>query len=401
MSKNLIDYREKVGDQTIDEIFQKGSEIRNAHIVMINSTSRGGGVAEILRSLIPLLNDSGPSVGWRTVKGHPDFFRVTKRIHNALQGDDINLTKEKKRVYESVNKEFSRYTHLNHDLVAIHDPQPLPLIQYYEQNQPWVWRCHVDLSDPFPEVWEYLKRFILPYDHEIYQLEKFARNSGSHSIVHPSIDPLSTKNVDIEEKTVKKYLEKIGVDPDDSRPLIVQVSRFDPWKDPMGVIDVFERVKNETDARLLLVGAFAEDDPQAEGIYEGVLHKTKDKDDIITAPNIHDIAVNAVQRAADVVLQKSIREGFGLTVTEAMWKKTPVIGSKVGGIPEQIVDGETGYLVDPKDHEKIADRVLDILSLDKDEREEMGKKARDRVKEKFLITRQIKDWLDITRELLQ
>lgn len=169
----------------------------------------------------------------------------------------------------------------------------------------------------------------------------------------------------------------------------------------MGVIDVFERVKNETDARLLLVGAFAEDDPQAEGIYEGVLQKTKDKDDIITAPNIHDIAVNAVQRAADVVLQKSIREGFGLTVTEAMWKKTPVIGSKVGGIPEQIVDGETGYLVDPKDHEKVADRVLDILSLDKDEREEMGKKARNRVKEKFLITRQIKDWLDITRELLQ
>lgn len=395
MTRRLIDYREVVGDRKIDEIFQRGSKIRNAHIVMINSTSRGGGVAEILRSLIPLANDSGPNVGWRTLAGHPDFFRVTKRIHNALQGDDIDLTEKKKRVYEGVNEEFSRYTHLDHDLVVIHDPQPLPLITYYDRTQPWIWRCHIDLSEPNQEVWNYLEKFVIPYDHEVYQLDKFARTPGEYTVIYPSIDPLSTKNVDIGEKTVKKYLEKVGISPKDSRPLIVQVSRFDPWKDPLGVIKVFDRIKEEIDATLVLVGAFAEDDPQAEGVYEGVLHETKNREDIILAPNIHDIAVNAVQRAADVVLQKSLREGFGLTVTEAMWKKTPVIGSNVGGIPKQIEDGETGYLVDPKDTQEVADKTLDVLLSDREKIEEMGEKGRKRVTENFLITRQIDDWLDL------
>lgn len=383
----------------MDRIFSKASEVRKSHVVMINSTSQGGGVAEILRGLVPLLNDAGPKVGWRTLAGHPDFYRVTKRIHNSLQGDDISLTESKKEVYESVNEEFARYTHLGHDLVIIHDPQPLPLIEYYRREQPWVWRCHIDLSDPNSELWEYLKRFVIPYDYEVYQMEEFARTSGGHKIIRPSIDPLSTKNVDLEENVIKKYLKKVGVDLDDPRPLITQVSRFDPWKDPLGVVRVFDKVKEEMDARLLLVGAFAEDDPQAEGIYESVLHEVKDREDVIVKANLHDVAVNAVQRASDVILQKSIREGFGLTVTEAMWKGTPVVGGKVGGIPEQIEDGETGFLVDPQDYEEVAERVLEILS-DESLKEEMGRKGRERVKNKFLITRQIEEWLDVFIELL-
>ncbi len=213
MAKKLVDYRSILGDEKIDEIFEKGSKIRNSHILMINSTSGGGGVAEILRNMVPLLNDTGPNVGWRTVPAHRDFFRVTKRIHNALQGDGIDLTEKKKNVYESVNEDFSKFTHIDHDLVTIHDPQPLPLIEHYKLNQPWIWRCHIDLSDPNEEVWEYLKRFIIPYDHEVYQHEEFALGPGDHSIIHPSIDPLSTKNTDIDEKTEREYLGKIGVDP--------------------------------------------------------------------------------------------------------------------------------------------------------------------------------------------
>ncbi len=401
MSKRLIDYRKILSDEKIDELFSKGSEINNSHVVMINSTSTGGGVAEILRSLVPLLNNTGPDVGWRTVPGHPDFFRVTKRIHNALQGDEMDLTEEKKEVYESVNEDFSKYTHITHDLVAVHDPQPLPLIDNYARDQPWIWRCHIDLSEPNEQVWDYLKQFILPYNHEIYQMEEFVRSPGPHSIIHPSIDPLSTKNVEIDEETVNKYLEKIGIDPGDSRPLILQVSRFDPWKDPFGVIEVFDKVREEIDAQLLLVGAFAEDDPQAEGIYEAIINKTSDRDDIVVAPNVHDIAVNAAQRAADVVLQKSLREGFGLTVAEAMWKESPVIGSKVGGIPKQIKDGETGYLVKPKDYTEVKEKILDLLSMSSEDRKEMGEKAKKRVREKFLITRQIENWLDLLIKTLK
>lgn len=401
MDKKLIDYREILTDEKIDKIFEKGSKIRNSHILMVNSTSFGGGVAEILRNLIPLLNDAGPDVGWRTIPGHIDFFRVTKRIHNALQGGDINLTEKKKNVYEGVNENFSKFTHINHDLVVIHDPQPLPLIEYYKMTQPWIWRCHIDLSTPNKEIWEYLQRFIIPYDHEVYQHEKFALGPGDHTVIYPSIDPLSIKNTDIDEKTEKEYLEKIGVDPEDPRPLILQVSRFDPWKDPMGVIEVFDKVKEERDVRLLLVGAIVDDDPQAEGIYENIHDRTKNREDITLAPNVHDIAVNAAQRAADVVLQKSLREGFGLTVTEAMWKETPVIGSDIGGIPEQIEDGKTGYLVDPKNHDEVAKKILDLLSLDEDKRKEMGEKAKDRIKKKFLITRQVEDWLDLCNRILR
>ncbi len=401
MSKKLLDYRKVISDEKIDEIFEKGSRVRNSHVLMINSTSSGGGVAEILRNLVPLLNSTGPSVGWRTIPGHRDFFRVTKRIHNALQGGDIDLTERKKYVYESVNEEFSQFTHIDHDLVTVHDPQPLPLIEYYKMNQPWIWRCHIDLSDPDEEVWDYLKRFIIPYDHEVYQHEDFALGPGEHTIINPSIDPLSTKNTDIDKETIEKYLQKIGVDTEDSRPLILQVSRFDPWKDPMGVIDVFDKVREEVDAQLLLIGAIVEDDPQAEGIYDEVHDRVKDRDDVILAPNVHDIAVNAAQRAADIVLQKSLREGFGLTVAEAMWKETPVIGSDIGGIPEQIEDGETGYLVDPEDYQQVADKILYILSLSEDERKEMGKKAKARIRKKFLITRQLEDWLDLCCKMLK
>jgi len=395
----LIDYRDFVGDEVINRIFGKVSDIRNKHIVMVNSTSRGGGVAEILRNLVPLMNNTGIRMGWRTLHGHPDFYRVTKRIHNALQGDELELTKKKKKVYEGVNESFSKYTHFDHDLVVIHDPQPLPLIENYRRIQPWIWRCHIDLSHPNREVWNYLKDFVIPFDYEIYQLEEFARTAGDYKIIHPSIDPLSTKNVEIDRTTLKRYMKKIGIDPDDERPLITQVSRFDPWKDPLGVVEVFDKIKEEMDARLLLVGAFAEDDPQAEGIYEKTIQKVQNREDVTVAANVQDIMVNAIQRCSDVILQKSLREGFGLTVTEAMWKGTPVVAGDVGGIPKQVVDGKTGYLVNPSDYDEVSKKTLKILA-DEERRRKMGERARERVREKFLITRQLEDWLDVFRDQL-
>lgn len=400
MPKTLADYREIVGEEEISEIYKKCGEIVGKHILHINATYYGGGVAEILRNIVPLMNDAGLEVGWRAIPAHPDFFRVVKKFHNALQGEDINLTQMKKEVYEGINEEFSRFTHIDHDLVVVHDPQPLPLIVYYRKGQPWLWRCHIDLSDPHEELWDYLKYFGIRYDHAVYHLDKFAWKEGAeYSIMRPSIDPLSIKNRDISQSTLEKYLGKVGVKEDDSRPLISQISRFDRWKDPVGVLKVFDLIRDEIDCQFLLVGSIAADDPEGQEVYEQVHSEVRKREDVKIAVNVHDIVVNAVQRASDVVLQKSLREGFGLTISEALWKETPVVGSDLGGIPEQIIDGETGYLVDPYDHEGMAEKVMDIIN-DEDLSDEMGKKGKRHVKENFLIIRHIKDWIDLWTEFL-
>ncbi len=400
MGKRLVDYRDFVGESKISKIYRKGSKLSKYHILHINSTYYGGGVAEILRNMTLLLNEIGVDVGWRAVIGNQDFFRVTKEFHNALQGDDsIDLTEFKKKVYEEVNEDFASFTHVDHDLVIVHDPQPLSLITFYRKHQPWIWRCHIDLSQPNGGVWEYLKSFALAYDQTIFHMDEFASSgfTNDYKIIRPSIDPLTTKNQDIDEETIEKYLSKIGVD--SSRPIISQISRFDKWKDPKGVIEVYKRVKEEMDCQLVLLGSMATDDPEGQEIYDEVTRLTDDLDDVRIVVDARDITVNAVQRASDVVLQKSLREGFALTVSEALWKETPVVGSDRGGIPTQIVDGENGYLVDPEDYDEVAKKVLDILS-DENLREEMGKKGRERVRKKFLITRHIEDWIDLWLDFL-
>ncbi|KXA95818.1 glycosyl transferase family 1 [candidate division MSBL1 archaeon SCGC-AAA259E19] len=399
MRRRLVDYRDIVGESKISEIYRKGSKLSKFHILQINSTYYGGGVAEILRNTVPIFNEIGVDVGWRAMIGTPDFFEVTKKFHNALHGEKINFTERKKEVFEGTSEEFSSFTHVNHDLVIVHDPQPLPLITFYRKHQPWIWRCHIDLSDPVDDVWDYLKSFILAYDRNVYQMEEFAVGgcSNDYSIIQPSIDPLTTKNQELDEATVDKYLSRINVDT--SRPIISQISRFDKWKDPSGVLEVYKQIKKEMDCQLVMAGSMATDDPEGQEVYDRVSKEAEKLEDVHLIVDASDITVNAIQNASDVVIQKSLKEGFALTVAESLWKETPVVGSNVGGIPTQVVDGKTGYLVDPTDYDEAAKKVMDLLS-DETLRKKMGQRGKERVRKKFLITRQIDDWLNLWMDFL-
>lgn len=399
MRRRLVDYRGFVGESDIARIYRKGSKLSKHHLLHINSTYYGGGVAEILRNMTLLMNEIGVNIGWRAMIGSPDFFGVTKQFHNALQGDDISLTEDMKKTFEEANEEFASFTHLHHDMIIIHDPQPLPLITFYRRKQPWIWRCHVDLSNPSEDVWNYLKSFALAYDQNIFQMDEFAAKgfTEDYEIIRPSIDPLTTKNKGLDKDTMDKYLNKIGVD--SSRPIIAQISRFDKWKDPMGILEVYDKIKEEMDCQLILIGSMATDDPEGQKVYDKVRRKANGKEDVHLIVDAHDILVNVVQRASDVILQKSLKEGFGLTVSEALWKETPVVASDIGGIPTQVVDGKDGYLVDPNDYEEVAEKVMKILSSETLQ-EKMGRKGKEIVREKFLITRHIEDWLDLWIDFL-
>jgi len=399
--RTLEDYRDIVGKEVIADIHRRARRLYGVHILHINSTCIGGGVAEILNSFIPLMNDIGVDAGWRLFHGNPDFFTITKKFHNALQGEPINFTEMKKKLYIQANETFSSYTHIDHDCVFIHDPQPLPLVKFYKKKQPWVWRCHVDLSHPNRELWRFLEGFILRYDAMIISDEKYRKDIPiEQRVIYPTIDPLSPKNKELAPKVIAKYLKKFGI-PND-KPIILQVSRFDKWKDPKGVIEVFELVKEEVDCRLVLCGNMATDDPEGALIYDEVKEKAKkwmEKGDIILITYDNNILVNALQRRSAVVVQKSIREGFGLAVTEALWKEKPVVASNVGGIPLQIKDGENGFLVEPRDTEGFAERILKILK-DPELAKGLGKKGKETVRKNFLITRALIDYLDLLCDLL-
>jgi trehalose synthase len=400
--KSIDEYRGIVSDRVLYDIFQNARRLYGRHILHINSTYQGGGVAEILASLIPLMNDIGIDTGWRILHGNPDFFSVTKKFHNALQGQKMNLSSLKKKLYLQTNENFSHYTHIGHDCVIIHDPQPLPLLKYQEKRNPWIWRCHIDLSNPNEELWEFLKGFILRYDSVIISNEQYRSEKlpVPQKIIPPAIDPLSSKNMELSDRDIAKYTAKFRIPMD--KPIILQISRFDKWKDPLGVLEVFKRVKKHVDCRLILCGSMATDDPEGLTIYEKVLQRSNDlieSRDVILLTVESNILVNVLQRIAGVVIQKSIREGFGLTVTEALWKARPVVASNVGGIPLQIKDGDTGYLLDPGDTEGFVRRVVELLS-DPDKSAAMGMRAREMVREKFLITRLINDYILLLNELL-
>jgi len=397
VKRSLGDYRTIVGDTTISSIYRKARTLYGKHILHINSTYQGGGVAEMLQTLVPLMNDIGIDAGWRILHGNPDFFTVTKKFHNALQGERLNFTRMKRKLYTEANENFSVYTHINHDCVIVHDPQPLPLIKFYKKQQPWIWRCHIDLSNPDRDLWDFMKNFILRYDTVIVSNKLYLKNDlpTDHRIIPPAIDPLSPKNIEIIDGIIPRTLKKFGVPTD--KPLITQISRFDKWKDPLGVLEVFALVKEKVDSRLILCGSMAMDDPEGLKIYEKVKEKAKSfikKGDVILITVENNLLVNILQRVSDVIIQKSIREGFGLTVTEALWKRKPVVASNIGGIPLQIEDGKNGFLLDPNDIKGFADRIVEILkhpTLAK----ELGEKGREIVKEKFLITRLLSDYLDL------
>lgn len=399
---DIEDYREIIGDEIYYNLFKKARRLSTRRILNINSTAQGGGVAVILESLVLLMNELGICAGWRILHGNPDFFTITKKFHNALQGSPINLSKIKRKVYLSTNEHFSVFNHIDHDAVIVHDPQPLPLIKYYKKSQPWIWRCHIDLSKPNPELWHYLKLFILRYDRIIVSSEKYVNKKlpVPQTVIAPAINPISPKNIKLTQEEIKKYRKKYKI-PDD-KPIITQVSRFDRAKDPLGVIKVFKKVKSKIDCRLVLCGSMSVDDPEGIKIYEQVVKKNQkllDKKDIIILTVDNDILVNVLQRISSVIIQKSLKEGFGLTVTEALWKETPVVASNVGGIALQITDGENGYLLDPFDYDGFAERIIYLLK-NPSKAEQIGKRGKEIVREKFLITRLLTDYTNLLNELI-
>ncbi len=386
---SLEDYEPYIGAESVERIRRKAASLRDFHVVHINSTYYGGGVAELLGSLSLLMNQLGLRAGWRIIQGSPDFFSITKKMHNALQGGAINLSEMKKAIYEHVVRENALRNHLDQDMVIVHDPQPLPLITHYKKRCPWVWTCHVDLSAPNPELWSYLTPFIERYDAVILSLKEYEKKLRVPQVFFmPAIDPFSLKNREMEESEIDERLAHYGIPVD--RPLVVQVSRFDPWKDPAGVIEAFKMARKEVDATLVLLGNLATDDPEGEEIYRDLLALREER--ILILAKEDSGLVNALQRKAAVVLQKSIREGFGLTVAEAMWKGTPVIGGNVGGIRHQIVDGTTGFLVSSV--KEAAERIVTLLKNEK-LRREMGARAREVVRERFLMTRYLEQYLDL------
>jgi len=352
----LEDFRHIVPDETLAEIYAKARRLYGKHIVHLNATYQGGGVAEILYSLVLLMNDVGIDAGWRILHGSQEFFEITKSFHNALQGAKLNLSQRKKRIYLQVNDNFSKFSHLDHDCIIIHDPQPLSIIQSYRKSQPWIWRCHIDLTNPHRELWDFLKGFLLKYDQIVVSSEKYFKDDlpVDQRLMFPAINPLTRKNKDISEKTLIEHITKAGIPTD--KPIITQVSRLDPWKDPEGVIDVFKLVRQKVDCRLIFCYNVASDDPEGMRMYNKVLRKANKlykNGHIIFVVGNNETLVNAVQRFSDVIIQKSTKEGFCLAVTEALWKSTPVVASDVGGIPSQIEDGEKWLFGCPKRYGRI------------------------------------------------
>lgn len=386
---HIDDYEPLIGADACERIAKKALPLRGLHVTNINSTYYGGGVAQLLSSLTLLMNSVGIKTGWRAIHGPPDFFSVTKKMHNGLQGGKINLSRRKMELYEEVVYENALRNHLDHDFIIVHDPQPLPMIQHYRKDSPWIWRCHVDLSHPDQELWDYLAQFVERYDAAIVSSQDYIQKLNTPQLVYmPAIDPFSIVNKDLTETEIAERLDHYQIPTD--LPLVVQISRFDRWKDPEGVIQAFKLARKEVDCTLVLLGNVATDDPEGEEVYNALLSNREER---IIIHSVQDGAlVNALQRRAAVVLQKSLREGFGLTVAEAMWKRAPVIGGNVGGIRHQIEDGVNGFLV--SSIEQAAQRIVQLLE-DRDLRARMGEKARETVRQKFLLTRYLEQYLDL------
>ncbi len=385
----IDDYEQFVGGEIIERIRNKAKPLEDLHVVNINSTYYGGGVAQLLSSLTLLMDSLHIKTGWRAVHGPPDFFTITKKIHNALQSGQINLTELKRGIYEQVIYENSIRNHIDHDIVIVHDPQPLPMITHYRKNSPWIWRCHIDMSQPHTGCWKYLLQFIEKYDAVILSRKEYKQKLKTPQLFFmPAIDPFSITNKPLSEEEIEKRLNYYQIPTD--LPLVVQISRFDRWKDPEGVIQAFKQARQEVDCTLVLLGNVATDDPEGEEVYQSLLDSREER--IIILSRQDGALVNALQRRAAVVLQKSIREGFGLTVAEAMWKDTPVIGGNVGGIRDQIQDGVNGFLVSST--AEAADRIVRLVK-DDSLRRQMGQRAQETVRQHFLLTRYLEQYLDL------
>jgi trehalose synthase len=391
-SVHLVDYESIVGKQTIEELCLLAEHLQNKRIKMVNSTAVGGGVAEILSRLIPLLNDLGIPTQWEVIKGGENFFELTKKIHNALHGEEITFTQKMKEIFLEVSRENLRNTDVDQDFIVIHDPQPIVYIEAKNQTAAkWVWRCHIDISKPDEGVWNFLKGYVDQFDAALFSSPRFSKKLPiPQFLFFPSIDPLSDKNRELEPEFTDQVLKRLHIPRD--KPIITQISRFDHLKDPLGVIKAYRIAKRHVDCRLVLAGGGASDDPEGDVVLNEVRAEARADSDIhvVVLPPTSPLEINALQRASTIIVQKSIREGFGLTVSEALWKKKPVIGSAVGGIPAQIIPNLTGALV--HSIEGTAYQIRYLLSHP-DVAKKLGKYGYEYVKEKFLITRNLRRYL--------
>ncbi|MCP4633279.1 MAG: glycosyltransferase [candidate division Zixibacteria bacterium] len=396
-------YSDITGPDVVEHLRQLAEPLKGMKVLHVNSTRIGGGVAEILNKMVPLMQDLGLETSWEIIEGNSDFYQCTKGFHNAIQGNRVNIPEHLLRTHTETNKVC--YEGLsdklnNADVVIVHDPQPAGLINYAQNRKnKWVWRCHIDASKPYRPVWNYLKGMVANYDASIFSLASFAQ-SLPHPIylIPPSIDPLHEKNVELSNDEIKSLCRRF--DFDFERPLIVQISRFDRFKDPVGVIEAYQLTKKFIpDIQLVLAGGEADDDPEGKMVLEEVRTAAADDPDIhiLLLPGAAHRIINALQRAADIVIQKSVKEGFGLTVTEAMWKRKPVIGGDTGGIRIQVINHHTGFLVNTPEGAALRIRYL---FHQQDKLREMGIKARNLVRENFLITRHLREYLTLIYALL-
>jgi trehalose synthase len=388
----LDDYEPIVGQPELDELRFLAQRLRGKTVKMVNSTAVGGGVAEILNRLIPLMNELEVPTKWEVITGGNDFYEVTKGFHNALHGGEYNVTKEVLEIFMMYNEQNRQRMDFVEDLFVIHDPQPAGLISSKSNTRgKWIWRCHIDLSNPHPDVWAFLRPLVEQYDAAIFSSPSFARQlQVPQYLFFPCIDPLSEKNKDIDESFVQKVCEDFGIDR--KRPIITQISRFDRLKDPVGVIQSYKMVKKYVDCQLVLAGGGATDDPEGAVVLQEVMDEAGDDPDIIilNLPPWSALEINALQRASTIIVQKSLKEGFGLTVTEGLWKGKPVVGGAVGGIPTQIIHKLTGVLVHSV--EGCAYQIRYLLTHP-EFAAEMGRNGKEHVKENFLMTTNLKRWL--------
>ena len=402
--KSLADYTHLVGRPLIEEIRTLSEEMQGLKVLHLSATAFGGGVSEILYTLVPLMRDVGLDADWQVIIGREEFYNATKLMHNALQGNPQDLSPEEWDIYEKYNEINAGQLSGDWDVIIVHDPQPLAVRQHVpEKSKNWIWRCHIDLSTPNPATVERLTPLIAEYDlGSVWHLRQYVpsglNGEGPIHIVPPAIDPLSPKNMALSPEDAAFVCDQFGVDVD--RPLMCQVSRFDPWKDPHGVIDAYRIVKEELpEVQLALVGSMATDDPEGWEFFNSTLEYAGGDPDIKILNNLNQVGsieVNAFQSQAEVVIQKSTREGFGLTVSEALWKARPFIGGDVGGIPLQVQDGETGFLVSSP--EECAARSLRILR-EPELGKQLGRAGKEHVRQHFLTPRLLRDWLGIFSEL--
>lgn len=387
----LEQYEPLVGAAAVERIAAKADRVRTMRVAHISSTFYGGGVTELLTPLTLMMNATGIETDWHLIQGTPGFFGCTKKLHNTLQGASLEFSDAEKTIYEQVVFENATRLHLDDcDAIIVHDPQPLPLISHFaDREMPWLWQCHVDLSSPYAPVWTYLRRFIEQYDAAIFSLPEYGQDlPANQHFVTPAIDPFSAKNRELSDREIREFLGNYKIPTD--RPLVTQISRFDHWKDPMGVIEAFRKAREHVECTLVLLGNNASDDPEGGVILEQI--KDAADEGIIILAADDPTLVNALQRSAAVVLQKSTREGFGLTVTEAMWKGAAVIGGDVGGIRHQIKDEWNGFLVSTPD--QAAARIVQLLK-DSGLRKQIGSRAKESVRQNFLMSRLLEDWLDL------